>query len=94
MLRLSMWRYHPFKVIFTRICLHYSGNRWLHFNGSILLLLLSGSTADQIGRKQVLQLGLACFGLASLPMWDFANPRAIDRVSHVARDWWFYVKIR
>ncbi len=29
------------------------------------LLLLSGSTADRIGRKRVLQLGLACFGLAS-----------------------------
>ena len=28
-------------------------------------LLLSGSTADRIGRKRVLQLGLACFGLAS-----------------------------
>ena len=29
------------------------------------LLLLSRSTADRIGRKRVLQLGLACFGLAS-----------------------------
>lgn len=55
------------------------------------LLLLSGSTADRIGRKRVLQLGLACFGLASF-LCGISQTGAIDRVSHVARDWWFYVK--
>ena len=40
------------------------------------LLMLSGSTADRIGRKRVFQIGLVVFSLGSLLCAVGADPRA------------------
>ncbi len=44
------------------------------------LLMLSGSTADRIGRKRVFQLGLVIFSLGSLLCGPRLEPRAAGRV--------------